>query len=308
MLKSKIIIIISLFTLLILMGGCANSVEQTIYLGNTEIYAPITPPPLHINTTPEEGALMISPKFIFNTVKNVNGKSENHYEPGKIPGDTMNFAVKEKNLTWNFPEILMGFDIDLAITNSFGFFGGVNYTNVKQKDLWGGNFGLGLFKKGENSVIRLDAGFIYQQYYYAAETIIHTKEKFGDKKEYISLFVDYDKQVNINPFFTFTINTIDNQSPFNYFFSMGYFTQNLLGFEPGKSNSRVPFSYNPNVVTKDLRADCTAAFLLLNPGISYRFDKNVNLNINAKILKEFQIESASQSWFISPSIQIDWEF
>lgn len=307
MFKLKLIKICTLFAVIIMAGGCAKSIEQTIYLGNSEVYAPITPPPLHINTDPRPGSLVVSPKFILNTQKNITGKTENHYYPGKISGDTLNYPVNENNLQWSFPELVTGIDLDLTITKSFGFFGGVTYSNVKQKDLWGGNFGLALLSKGEHSLLRLDAGFVYQQYYYTAETIIHTKENFGGKKEYTNLFYDYDKEVNINPFFTLTFNTIDKESPLNYFLSIGYFTQNLLGFEPGKTGNHLPFSYNPNVVTKDLRADCTAAFILFNPGLSYRFNKQVSLNLNAKILKEFQIESASQSWFISPSFQIDWE-
>ena len=289
------------------LGGCASSVEQTIYLGNTNVYSPITPPPVHMNTDPESGALVVSPKFYFNSVKSADGKTENPYQPGKIPSDTLNYKIKENNLTWNFPDVVMGFDVDLALTKSFGFFGGINYSNIKHKDLWGGNFGLGLFSKGEKALIRFDAGFVYQQYYYAAETIVYTKEKFGDKKEYFTLFTDYDKQVNINPFFSFMVATVNNTSPFNYFISLGYFTQNLLGFEPGKTGEGVPYNHNPNVITKDLRADCTAAFLLINPGISYKFDKQIRLNFNIKLLKELQIESFSQSLLLVPSLQFDWE-
>lgn len=295
------------FITLFLISGCAKTVEQTIYLGNTEVYAPVTPPPTHININRNSGSLILSPKFIINTATNIDGRTEDRYSPGIIPSDTLSYPTKDKNLTWNFPQVLIGLDADLALTKSFGFFGGIQYSNSKQKDLWGGNFGIGLFSRGTNSVMRFDAGFVYQQYYFNAATIVHTKVKDWNNttKEYTSYFLDVDKQVNLNPFLTFTINTSNSDNPFNYFFTLGYFTQNLLNFEPGKTG-HFPFSYNPNVITRDLRADCTAAFLLLNPGVLFKFDDQVQINFSIKILKEFQIEPISQNWFLLPSFQMDW--
>jgi len=287
-------------------GGCV-SMEQTIYLGNTEAYSPVAVPPVHVDTSPETGKLNVSPRFYISSQKNVEGKTENHYYPGQIPSDTMKYTVKENNLNWNIPEVNLGVDLDFEVTKSFGLFGGINYSNSDQKDFWGGNFGLGIFNKGENSVIRFDAGFVYQQHFYNAQTIVYTKEMFGSKKEYFVLFIDQGDRFNLNPFFTFTVNSINKETPFNYFFSLGYFTQNLLDFEPGRRADGAPFTYRPDVLTTDLRAECKAAFLLLTPGISYRLDKQVNLNFNLKIMKEFNIKSASQSWFAFPSFQMDWE-
>jgi|GEM_PF-654215 hypothetical protein len=296
---AAIIFALSIFTLIF--NGCSESVEQTLYSGNINVHAPITPPPTHLATKVESGALTVSPHFYFNSNKSIDASTDNHYKAGVIPGDTNNFYVKDKNLSWSQPNSLIGVDVDLALGKSFALFGGFQYSNAVKKDLLGGNFGIGLFETYTSSAFRIDGGCTYQQYAYTAATIVYNKTIFGGggSKSDIYYFEDDKVEMNLNPFITLTINSILTEQPLNYFFTFGYFGQNLLGFNPTSL-----FSPSFNTFVTDKRVDCESAFLMLNPGIYYQFDNHTRFVFGVKILEETKLSSPSQ-WIVLPSFQFD---
>jgi hypothetical protein len=292
---------------LISFNGCV-SVQQTIYLGDVDVNAPILPPPTHINVNKGVGNITISPKFsIIKNNAEIIGSTSDHYIGAFNLGNDTTYRAKNKNLLWNISNYTIGADLDYKAFKAFSLFGGINYSGDGQKMLMGGNIGIGLHNDAENPVIRLDLGVTIQEYDFTAITIVNTKtiSVFGSD-EYWYIFADKGSITNVNPFATLTINSTYDSSFFNWFVTGGYFTQNLLGYTPG-TYSYPLFPFAENYIIIDKRSDMLAGFLYFNPGITLNLNSEIKLVMSAKILNEVSATSSTE-WFIMPSAQIDFQF
>lgn len=281
--------------------GCAAT-EQKIYLGNTDVYAPVTPPPVHIikNDTVN---FTVSPYFTIMQNKNIKGKTKDAYSPDKLSDISTVFPIREQNLVWTFPSVAMGIDVDFPFAKAFGLFGGLRYSNTSNEDLWGGNFGISLIGRNESYSFRLDAGFLYQQYYYNAATILYINSSHNSKGPQAFYSTDVDKTYNINPLLTLTYNSKFKNSPWNIFISAGYFSQNLLGFEPGQH-----FNMYSDTYVDDKRNNYNVGFLILNPGVTYSLNPQMDICFNLKLLNESQTDINNSNTFLLPSVQLNWSF
>ena len=303
--KKTIVLLFLLFTIFFVFG-CAT-VEQTIYLGDVEVNAPICPPPTHLNINKDAGNVTISPRFTAtgnNTT--IVGSTEGRYNRIFELGNDSTYRAKFNNLNWNVSKYTFGLDIDLKVSKAFSIFGGFNYSGDGNTSLMGGNIGIGFHNHAINPVVRFDVGITIQDYNYTAITIVHTKTTsiFGTD-EYWSIFGDQGSSTNINPFGTLTINSTYDSSFFNWFFTVGFFTQNLLGFEPGTTS----YPILPFVITYteiDTRSDMLAGFLYLNPGISLSLNRQIRLLLSAKINYEVLATNTTQI-YVMPSVQMDFQ-
>ncbi len=284
--------------------GCA-SVEQTLYLGDVEVNAPITTPPTHININKEPGDVTISPRFAVINKKKMTGATEDRYTQSVLLLDSSEYKSRNNNVEWNFSRYLLGTDIDLKLSKGFSLFGGFSFSG--EGNFWGGNLGIGLHSHSASPAARLDIGISIQKYEYDAVTIVQTKETgfFGDENEYISVFHDKGNEVNFNPFFSLTINSINDSSFLNYFLSAGFFWQSLLGFEPGETDFDTFLFWNKTTI--DERSNFTAGFLYFNPGLGFNINEQIRILFSAKVLKEVFVTSNSKEWFVVPSIQLDFQ-
>lgn len=294
-----------LFSLIIIVFcssfGC--SVVQEIYLGDVEVGAPVTPPPTHVTIDKESSPVTVSFKLInLPGPKVIHTSTDGHYGQSVKLSDTIEYRAKTNNLDWNIAGNLLGADVDFKIWKSVAFFGGIHFPIGKGSNLLGGNIGIGIHSYDKNPNIRFDLGLGIQKYDFKAITIIRTKgTSFFENIDDIAVYEDRGSTTNLNPFLTMTLNSSDKLSLINYFFTVGYFTQNLLGFYPGETHSSSPFY---SQTTFDERSDCTCGFLYLNPGITYAFDQQFNIIVSAKILKEMT-KTELGNWLIMPSLQVD---
>lgn len=299
-LNNLIVIVIVLLSL----NGCA-SVEQTIYLGDAEVNAPISPPPTHININREVGDVTISPNFSMVTGnKQVNTSTDNSYKQTFKIDDETTYNAKAKNLQWNVSEYIFGVDLDIMVSEKFSVFGGFHFSSGSQKSMLGGSAGIGFHNYNQSPVMRLDLGLTIQKYDYLAVTIVHTKSSsiFGEGESW-DIYDDKGTNVNINPFILLTINSNNEKGLINWFFPLGFFTQNLLGFDPGETD----YTFLPTYFhrTVDQRTDLLAGFFYFNPGISVDLYPQIRLVFSAKLIKEvFKINDSN--WFIFPSFQFDF--
>ena len=292
---------------LFLLFGCAT-IEQTIYLGDVEVDAPICPPPTHININKDVGNVTISPRFTAtgnNTT--IVGSTEGRYNRTFDLGNDSIYRAKFNNLDWNISKYTFGVDIDFKVSEAFSIFGGFNYSGDGQTELMGGNVGVGFHNHAVNPVVRFDVGITIQEYNYTAITIIHTKINsiFGND-EYWSIFGDQGSSTNINPFGTLTVNSSYDSSFFNWFITVGFFTQNLLGFEPGTTSYPI-FPFFSSYTEVDTRSDMLAGFLYFNPGISISLNRQIRILLSAKMNYEMLATNSTQL-YIMPSAQIDFQF
>lgn len=291
---------------LILLISCAT-VEQTIYLGDVFVDAPIVPPPAHIDVNKDVGNVTISPKFSILTSGNkINSATDDHFTRSFNFGNDSTYKAKDKNLEWNITRILFGADIDIKVSENISLFGGFHFSSGDQKSLTGGNFGIGLHNHMISPVVRLDLGVTFQKYEYLAVTIVHTKTTaiWGESLEYWDIYGDKGSSTNINPFLSLTINSFYDSSLINWYVPAGFFTQNLLGFKPGTTNYPL-FPWLIEYREVDNRSDMLAGFIYLNPGISFNFIPQAKLLLSVRILKDI-LTTNSDEWFLMPSVQIDF--
>ena len=181
----------------------------------------------------------------------------------------------------------------------FSIFGGINFSGGNGKNsLSGGNIGVGFHSHLKNPNVRLDIGASIQKYDYFAITIVHTKQTYiwGDDDEYMEIFGDKGNSVNINPFFTLTINSNDNSNLINYFGTFGFFTQSILNFNPGETHfSLFPFINEQTII--DERAQFTSAFFYLNPGLAFNLESQIKIILSTKLLLNLGEESRRPRWW-----------
>jgi len=300
----RILFLFIITNITLYLHGCA-SVEQTLYLGDVKVNAPISTPPTHININKEPGDVTISPRFALINKKKVTGSTEDRHTQSLLLLDSSEYKPKSNNVEWNFSRYIFGTDIDFKLSKAFSLFGGFSFSS--EGNLWGGNLGIGLHSHSTSPVVRFDIGINIQKYEYDAVTIVHTRESyFGeDADEYISFFHDKGNEINFNPFFSLTVNSTNDSSLLNYFMSAGFFWQSLLDFEPGETNYD-PFLFWTKTVT-DMRPDCNSGFLFFNPGLNLNLNEHMRILFSAKVLKEVLVTSDSNEWLVVPSVQLDFQ-
>lgn len=284
---------------------CGCSIVQEIYLGDVEVNAPLTPPPTHITTGSETSGVKMS--FYYSNLPNrrkISAATDARLTHTVQLTETVDYSPRKNNLDWNLSCGIIGANIDIPLGKSVALFGGFRFPCGNKNHNSGGNAGLGFHSSGSNPATRLDLGFNLQKYDYTATTIVYTQTSFlGSESKYVGMYEDRGSSTNINPFLTFTINSSDSQSPVNYFFTMGYFTQNLLGFNPGETHYLSPLGTTTIV---DERMDCMCGFVYLNPGLTFSYGGQLNILVSAKLLKEMT-GTDFDGWFILPSIQMDFQ-
>lgn len=288
--------------------GCAGvSTVQEIYLGDIEVSAPITPPPSHVITNDDSSFFKCSFKIMnFPNHKSIHAEAGDHYEvPLKLPDNSV-YKVKKDNLAWNISENLVGMDVDVRLGKNVSLFGGIHFPVGLKRNYTGGNFGIGLHSYADNSAARIDVGLNVQNYDFKAITIVQTTQEniFSEHtSSYMDIFENSGNTTNYNPFVTLTINGANPEKLLNFYFTAGYFTQNLLGFDPGESTCISLFGTQ---TVLDNRPDLTCGFLYFNPGFAVKIDRHTNILISARFLTE-TILTGMNNWYILPSFQCDFQ-
>jgi hypothetical protein len=287
--------------------GCA-SVEQTLYLGNVKVDAPITPPPTHVTSTNKPGAVTISPKILVNPYGEINAATEGKHSQSIKFTNGKSIKTDQQNLKWKFSSVLFGADIDVNLSKNAALFGGLNFASSRNVELLGGNIGVGLFSDQEGSIFRVDVGANFQNYSYDAFTIVLTNTQWysGGSSKDTSFYSDRNTEININPFISFIYSSRNEDSPVNFFISLSYFTQNLLGFKPNGTQYQGWYLFGTYNQT-DMRSDCKVGFVSVNPGIVYSINENVKLIGSVKVCAETLLEHPSNSWFILPALQVNFQ-
>lgn len=282
--------------------GCAyQEVEETLYLGDVKIKAPITTPPLHLNVNSQPGDITFSPRFTAVNKENMPASSSEMFTGTFVYPDGTTYETSNKNIDWNFSQYSFGLDADLKLSNSFSLFGGFIISN---DNINGWNIGLGIFNSKTDLIVRLDLGLNIQKYNYDAITVVDQTitDFWGHKTNKRYIYRDIDEVMNANPFLTLTFNSNNDSTLLNYFFNMGYFLQQLLDFSPRDD------IYDSGTVTTttDLRPDCMAGFLYVNPGISFSLTNQLRIVLCAKFLKETILQLDSGGIIIVPGLQMDF--
>lgn len=293
-------------------GACSSiDVQQTLYLGNVDVKAPINTPPIHLSFREKKGGeVTVSPKLIFNQNRSIDAATDKSFYSTLKDQDSLKIRgiFKEKNLNWSYPPFLIGVDLDLAASSAFSVFGGIHFADEGNKSMVGGNIGIGIGGKKGPAAFRFDLGAGFQKTFFDAQTVVKTIETInGNSREYISVYFDSDNSFNISPFVSLQFNTA-YEYPLNFHLHGAYFTQNLLGYTPKEIDIDYYFWVPGSTVTRvDQRTDFTIGFWSVGPGVSYKVLDNAVVNFTIKLLRTTGSEIKSNEWFVLPSFQFDWE-
>ncbi len=307
-----------------LLAGC-SSVTQTIYLQNVDVSGPLNQPPIEVMSHPGS-TFTISPRLSMNGRRFLSGNVESHssvnennvYQVDTIfnndgtksykISDSNTHEFKGDNMQWNIPQVSAGLDMDIQLSNAFAITGGLSYAADNNRDYFGGTIGIGLFELKGTRAFRFDAGIIWQNLYYDAASIVVTKEynsSSGYTVKDVSFFRDKGNLNSVNPYLSFTYNSAVQNSPINFFVSLGFFTQTVVSFNPDNYDPDYSFWGN-SLKVNDERGGSMAAFLTLTPGLILNFGMNGEILVGAKILHESSIGNTKQSTFLSPTVQFNF--
>ncbi len=286
----------------ILFSGCAQEIQETLYLGDAKINAPITTPPVHLNINNQPGDITISPRFTAVNKNNMYATSDEMFTGSVLLSDSTIYRTSAKNINWIYNEYSFCVDIDIKVTNGLSLFGGFSFS---EDNLSGGNFGIGLFTNLTEPIVRFDLGLNMQKYKYDAVTVLDQTivDFWGHETKNRYIYHDIGEEMNTNPFLTLTFNSNNDSAMINYYFNVGYFLQQLLDFSPNDSYDN-DFAYT--VTTTDRRPECTAGFIYFNPGISLSLNKQIRIVLSAKFLKETILQLDSGDLIIVPGLQMDF--
>ena len=320
----KSVILICILILIHVLQGC-TTINQTIYLQNVKVDGPIKTPPINITKDKQNEQVALSVGMAFNNTKNIQGIVGEHSKVNNLGifqvdtiivngqrtykdagTNTYNFAGN--NFQWEQPDFSMFINSDLRLSGSFAFSVGLNYSVKNQSDLYGGNFGFGIFNENSSEAIRLDFGVNWQQVLYDASSLVVTDiSGGGSSSSSVTFFEDVDKKTNFNPYISITYNSKFGDFPINFFINGGYFAQSLINYSPS-TPSKIYYPLQTQVITIDKRGEATAGFLNFTPGIYLELPGDTRLDFGIRFLKETQIEASSKSFFIMPFFQYDISF
>ena len=325
--------IISL-TLFFLITGCSKKeIVKTFYLQDVEVTGPVNLAPVHITDTFDVPSFTISPRFSYNTQKQILGTVEGHSQvnaQGEFEYETILndedgtvtyrevsganiYDYEGRNLKWNTSTLTAGFDIDMKLSKHFALFGGLNYSVQNNKSIWGYIAGLGFFSQKNEMGIRVDGGLHIQNIYYDAYTLVSVT---GDEN-YILFYHDKDKNAHVDPFVNITFNTAHKEWITNIFINAGFTAQTLSDFEPEKPDANLylpvppfllPVNINRNVIVNDLRGESFASFVHFTPGVYFDVTEQSRILVGSRFYFETQIKNSDKNLFVMPFLQVDFVF
>ncbi len=325
--KNRLFIVITVLFSLNLFYGC-GTIKQDVYLQNVEVSGPINQPPLAITKDLKAGTLTISPKIYFYNTRRVTAQVNSHTkvdQDGVFQVDTIfnnngsfyykasgadSIEFKGSNLEWNFPAFSTGLQLDACITNHFALNGSINLAIQDHEKILNGSLGMGFFTEKNGKGVRFDVGILWQSFYYDASSVVITTQQdiFGNNtNSQAEFFRDQNKSHFLNFYGRLTLNSANQNSIFDYFFSLSYFGQRLMTFTPASINP----AYYPGYIIESApgtETDVTTSFIGLLPGLIANLGVGSKLDIGINVLQELEFNKASRSLYIVPMVQYDMQF
>ena len=303
--RSILNIIVILFSLLTI--SCAN-IQQTIYLQDVEVKGPMNPPPIRITKDKSAGTFTISPRLTLNKYSEITG-SIGTRKYVSASQDSI-FRSKTDNLLWKIPQVSFGFDLDIAVSNSFAIAGGLNYSVIDQTKLIGGSAGIAFFKEKNGSAIRFDAGILVQELYYDAKTVVETTTEpiWGSPSTSVYYYRDKDKNADIDLYAMLTYNSAIQNFPFNFFLNIAYFSQTILDFNPSTTTDISYLLVFSEKTTEDARGEASSAYLSATPGIFIDMSEWSRIILGARFMYDIGLDNTSDDLYLLPVLQLDMHF
>ncbi|MGE5353120.1 MAG: hypothetical protein ACM3Q2_02130 [Syntrophothermus sp.] len=310
--------------LLILSAGC-GTVEDKVFLQRAEVNGPIYQPPIVMTGAKPDSTVTLSAKFFAGSKSRIHAQMgstsdispKDFFQNGNIPFQDWNWDEGARNnslhnLRWNMPDFYAGVDADVPLSKSISFLLGFSYSNAGSKNLYGGSIGLSAFSFKDGIGARFGFGASLQQYSYDAYSLLvrRTIPNNDVESQTTYLLHDVDVNSNINFYLNLTINSEYKTFPLNYFFSLGYFNQKILDFEPSTpyytSDVSTPELFMHHITT-DARGEASNSYLSLTPGIYIKLSDIHRVVLGTGILRTISgLQNSTSQWMLVPMMKFDF--
>jgi hypothetical protein len=314
-----------LLPVLLILAGCGESREVTLYLQDLQVKGPVSEPPLHITRDPSEGQVVITPRFWGFSKRSSTGAIEGHSQVssnGEFYVDTVTNAsggvyfrnpsgvnthiFNGSNFSWKYPSTGGGVDLDLGLSEHWALSVGATYSDVGGQGLLGYRVGFGVRQHKGSVGFRFDAGWQWESLGYESTTLA---------AEGSTVVFYHDKGISTtgNIFASLTINGANPRWFLNPFLQVGFNRQTLKDYKPIYQQREAwilpPFFLIPAdqlLTVVDLRGEFKSTRIQLAPGAYIEPDPGFRIVMGARVSFEAGLDELKEPVLVAPFLQIDW--
>lgn len=263
-------------------------------LGNVESESQILFPPTHIKCDTAKTLLKLSPRISFDFSGEMQHNTASKAKPENLLTNGEIVKVDKENLKCN-TYTNFGADLELYLSQTFSFFGGVYYAQTEAGNINGNNYGIGLNFNSKKSNFRLDIGFMNNQSIIRKETLIKETNRFYDWDQLVKTTIrEYSEtereiETSRSPFISLAWSTTNPNNALNYYISFSFFDHQ---------------SFKAQINGSDLVENWS--FYTVTPGCSIKIVDNMYLLSGLRI-SYISMGSNGTEYSINPSLQIDYK-
>lgn len=305
-------------------AGCAT-IEDKVYLQKAEVSGPVYQPPIIITGKKPDSTITLSARFYSNTTDRIHAQITNSLDippsefsqEGRLPFDDWSWTGSDnskgaRNFRWNMPDLYAGVDADFPVSRSISLLLGFTYSSAGNTNLYGGSLGLSTFSMHKGVGVRFDFGTSLQQYNYDVYSLLLRRTTYwnSEEKQTMYLLHDVDKNTSLNFYLNLTLNFEYDKSPADFFFSLAYFNQQFLDFEP--STPYMHYTQPGNTLSEDhiytdAHGEVANSYISFTPGLYFNISGFQRLVLGAGILHSVsRLPGTTSSWFVTPMIKMDF--
>ncbi len=308
--------------------GCGETNEVTLYLQDLSVRGPSGQLPLQITRDPEPGEFHVSPRFGMSGSVHADGFNEGHTPvngQGVFQVDTMvnGFEVSfvdpgvnvntysGTNLHREFPSMTMGLDVDYGVSRLVAFSFGVHYSTVGATGLTGYHAGIAFRQHRGNSAVRFDAGWQWDEFLYDAYTVV-TERPLSSQSSKVSFYRDRRRDRQGNFYAALTLNSANPDWFFKPFLQLGITNQSISDIRPVAPQTETwlvpPFFVTSlsSAIVNDKRKDFRSTQFVITPGFSTDLDESLSILLGLSLNVETNIQEYSKSLMLVPVVRVDW--
>ena len=328
----KNFIMCAMILVAVLLLGCGEAQEITLYLQDLAVNGPVTQPPIYITKESEPGKIHIIPRISFPMQKTLEGRVEGHTMVNadgifhvdtvrqgygvyfRDPGNVNTSSFRGKNLQWKIPSSSVGLDIDYGASRSTSLALGATYSSTKGSGVWAYRVGLGLHGRDNRGTAgyRLDMGWMWQEHIYEVTTVV-TERPLSSSASTVTFYQDREKQTRGSFYAALTFNSIQQEWPLNVFFQAGITKQSVTDIKPTAPQSEpwIIFPFFLQIPNRDIvidrRGEFSPTLVHLTPGVYFNLSESACLVFGLRFSFETALDDLAPSTIISPVVQLDWE-
>ena len=314
---------------ILLLSGCGETREVTLYMQDLEVQGPAGNLPLQITRNPEAGEFHVTPHVGFSSSIDAAGSIDGHtavntrgvyqvdtvYNGSEVtfvdPGNVNTIPFSGSNLHRKFPSAVVGLDVDFGVSRITALSVGVHYSSLDGTGLTGYHAGIAFRQHRGNTALRLDVGWQWEEFLYEAFTIV-TDRPLSSQSATVSFYRDKRKSSQGKLYGALTINSTNPDWYLRPFLQLGMMSQGITDIRPSAPQSEPwivpPFfiAYPSAGIVNDKRREFRSTQFVFTPGMTTDLDESLSVIIGVAVNVETNIDSYSRSVMIVPVVRLDW--